>query len=211
MSTSTVAIFGGAFDPVHRDHITLANLCLSLKLCDEVWFVPSPNRWDKTLFASAEHRLAMLHLVTNKEPRIKVSDVEILMGEYRGSYVSIRELQKLHPDTHFRLLVGADTYGTIPRWRDPLHFYGTEFNGHLLLSEFELIVFSREDVPMPDVNLHEANGYAPLFCVGEKQGFIGHFSSSEIRRELFGESKKPDGLAPEVYRYIIKHKLYRDL
>ena len=42
-----VAIMGGAFDPVHMDHVTVARLCLRNNLCDEVWFVPSPDRWDK--------------------------------------------------------------------------------------------------------------------------------------------------------------------
>ena len=36
MCTNTVAVFGGAFDPVHQDHLTLAKLCLSLKFCDEL-------------------------------------------------------------------------------------------------------------------------------------------------------------------------------
>ena len=62
MSSKSVAIFGGAFDPVHRDHVRLARLCLDLKLCDELWFVPSPDRWDKKLFASPADRLAMLDL-----------------------------------------------------------------------------------------------------------------------------------------------------
>ncbi len=211
MSTKTVAVFGGAFDPVHCDHISLAKLCLSLKLCDDVWFVPSPDRWDKTLFAPAEARLSMLKLIAEKNPHIQVSDAEIAMGEFRGSYVSMLELQKLYPDFHFRLLIGADSYETIPHWRDPLHFFGTEFNGHLLLRDFELIVFNRAGVPMPNLEAHREKGYASLFWVGENEGFTGLFSSTDIRRQLLrSPHSKPEGLTPEVYKYIIRHKLYRE-
>ena len=81
MSSKSVAIFGGAFDPVHRDHVRLARLCLDLKLCDELWFVPSPDRWDKKLFASPADRLAMLDLVVGDDPRIRVSEMELNMGD----------------------------------------------------------------------------------------------------------------------------------
>ena len=39
MSSKTVAVMGGAFDPVHRDHVYVAELCLKKGFCDEVWFV----------------------------------------------------------------------------------------------------------------------------------------------------------------------------
>lgn len=209
MFTKTVAIFGGAFDPVHRDHVKLAKLCLKLNLCDELWFVPSPDRWDKKLFASAEDRLAMLDLVVGRDPCICISESELKMGDYRGSYVSMTELQKEFPDVHFRLLVGADSYEGIPHWRDPLHFFGTEFNGHLLLRDFELIVFNRRGTPKPDEALHLSKGYAQMFWVGDDEGFDGKYASRDIRKELlFGYSRCPEGLDPKVFEYIKRHKLY---
>ena len=57
-----VAVLGGAFDPVHKDHMRVARTCLDRGFCDEVWFMPSPDRWDKTLNASPEDRFAMLEL-----------------------------------------------------------------------------------------------------------------------------------------------------
>ncbi len=210
MSIKTVAIFGGAFDPVHKDHIRLSKLCLDLNLCEEVWFIPSPDRWDKKLFAPAEDRLAMLDMVTSDDSRIRVSEMELKMGDYRGSYVTMTMLRKEFPGTNFRLLVGADNYAGIPHWRDPLHFYGTEFNGDKLLKEFELIVFERRGTPKPDAEEHMKKGFARMFWVGDEHGFDGKFSSSEIRKELFfGQGKCPEGLDPKVFDYIRAHGLYR--
>ena len=206
-----VAIMGGAFDPVHMDHVTVARLCLKNNLCDEVWFVPSPDRWDKTLNASPEDRFAMLEMVTSDEPRFVLSDEEIRQGDFRGSYVFLKALAEKYPDVNFRLLVGADSYGNIPHWRDPLHFYGTEYNGHLLLRDFGLIVFARNGYPQPNIEEHLAKGYAPLFWLGEKEGFVGKFSSTAIRRELlYNRGVKPAGLAPAVYEYILENDLYSE-
>ena len=201
-----VAIMGGAFDPVHQDHVRVAKLCLEKNLCDEVWFVPSPDRWDKTLNASPEDRFAMLELVTSDEPRIVLSDLEIQQGDFRGSYVFLMGLKEKFPDINFRLVVGADSY-----WRDPLHFYGTEYNGHLLLRDIELIVFARNGYPQPDMQAHLAKGYAPLYWLGEKDGFVGLYSSTAIRKGLLcNRNERPAGLDPEVYRYILEHDLYRE-
>src|SRR5574344_256967 len=196
MCTNTVAVFGGAFDPVHQDHLALAKLCLSLKFCDELWFVPSPDRWDKTLFASAEDRLEMLRIGIGTVPHIRISDSELRMEEY--------------PGIRFRLLVGADSYVNIPHWRDPKHFFGTEYNGEQLLREFELIVFNRPGFPMPSAEEHLAKGFAPILTVGEPEGFCGKYPSAENRRGLAVGRTSPPGLSPEVYRYIVAHKLYRE-
>lgn len=210
MSIRTVAIFGGAFDPVHLDHVRLSKLCLELNLCDELWFVPSPDRWDKKLFASAEDRLSMLDLVVGDDPRIRVSKMELDMGDYRGSYVTMTMLRDAHPGVNFRLLVGADSYEGIPHWRDPLHFYGTEFNGERLLKEFELIVFERRGVSRPDAEAHRAKGFARMFWVGRENGFDGKFASRDIRKELFfGAGNCPEGLDPKVFAYIREKGLYR--
>ena len=188
-----VAVLGGAFDPVHKDHMRVARTCLDRGFCDEVWFMPSPDRWDKQLNASPEDRFA-----------------EIEQGDYRGSYVFLMSLKEKFPDINFRLLTGADTYEGIPHWRDPLNFYGTNYNGHLLLRDIELIVFARNGYPQPDMEQHKRNGYAPLYWLGPEQGFNGVYSSTAIRRSLLlNRSVCPQGLEPSVYDYIIKHDLYR--
>lgn len=211
MSIKNVAILGGAFDPIHKDHLALSKICLEKGYCDEVWFVPSPNRWDKQLNASPEDRMHMLANAIAGDSRLVLSDFEIQMGDYRGSYVTMCALRDAYPDCHFRLLVGADSYSGIPHWRDPLNFFGTEFNGHLLLRDFELIVFSRRGYPSPNLEAHEANGYAPIFVIGKDDGFEGSFSSTEIRKSLWKKRFHcPQGLLEANYHYILKRGLYNE-
>lgn len=173
--------------------------------------MPSPDRWDKTLNASPEDRFAMLELAFSGDKRLVLSDLEIRQGDYRGSYVFMMGLKEEFPDINFRLLTGADTYDGIPHWRDPLNFFGTNYNGHLLLRDIELIVFARNGYPKPDLVQHKANGYAPLLWLGPEEGFNGKYSSTAIRRELLrNRDKRPEGLEPSVYQYIIENDLYRE-
>lgn len=204
-----VAILGGAFDPVHLDHIKVARTCLDKNFCNEVWFMPSPDRWDKKLHASAEERFEMLKIAMEGDPRLILSDLEIKQGDFRGSYVFLMGLKEKFPHINFRLLTGADTYDNIPHWRDPMNFFGTNYNGHLLLRDIQLIIFARKGYPKPDVKKHKAKGYADLLWLGPEEGFEGCYSSAAIRHALLcGE--KPEGLHPKVLEYIKDQMLYRD-
>lgn len=211
MSIKNVAVLGGAFDPVHKDHVTVAKTCLDRGFCDEVWFMPSPDRWDKTLNASPEDRFAMLELAFSGDTRLVLSDLEIQQGDFRGSYVFLMGLKEKFPDINFRLLTGADTYEGIPHWRDPMNFFGTNYNGHLLLRDVELIIFARRGYEMPDQERHKANGFADLLCLGPEEGFEGQYSSTAIRKALLcNYNECPAGLEPSVYEYIREHGLYRE-
>ena len=52
----------------------------------------------------------MLDLVIGDDPRIAVSEMELQMEDYSGSYVTMSTLREKYPDVNFRLLVGADSY-----------------------------------------------------------------------------------------------------
>ena len=175
-----VAVLGGAFDPVHLDHIRVAKTCLEKGFCDEVWFMPSPDRWDKKLNASPEDRFAMLELAMEGDPRLILSDLEIQQGDFRGSYVFLCGLKEKFPDINFRLLTGADTYEGIPHWRDPMHFFGTNYNGHLLLRDIELIVLARNGYPRPDIG--RTRRRAMQICFGLDRN---RASRASIRVRLF--------------------------
>ena len=72
-------------------------------------------------------------------------------------------------------------------------------------------MFARNGYPKPDLVQHKANGYAPLLWLGPEEGFNGKYSSTAIRRELLrNRDKRPEGLEPSVYQYIIDNDLYRE-
>ncbi|MGL1934798.1 MAG: nicotinate (nicotinamide) nucleotide adenylyltransferase [Fibrobacterales bacterium] len=200
---TVVAILGGAFDPIHADHMRMAYECLNFAVCDEVWLMPSPDRWDKKLVVDAKHRLAMVQSAVEGNSRIKASNFEIIQGEFRGSYILLKSLQEAYPDHEFRLVVGSDTYPSVPYWRDSTTFKENNYNGHLLLQEFSLILFPRATTPMPDGHAHKEKGYKELFHVATTA--VGELSSTLIRERI----NNCRGLLPDsVYAYIQEKGLY---
>jgi nicotinate-nucleotide adenylyltransferase len=204
-----IAVFGGAFDPIHNDHILLAHECLNFDYCDEVWFTPSPSRWDKTRITSAEHRLSMLSLAINDIPAFEICTLELDYPEYRGSYFFLSQLSKKYPDYEIILVVGSDSYPNMLTWRDPCEFNGTNFNGEALLREYSLIVCPRYGFPMPSIQKHHEKGYKGLFTFqeGQFQVSIGNISSTELRKRI--NTNRAAGLSPnKVIEYIKKNNLY---
>ncbi len=199
-----IAVLGGAFDPIHSDHLRMADECLNYSLCDEVWLIPSPDRWDKQPHASAHHRLTMAQKAVENKDRIFVSDFEIAQGEFRGSYTLLKKLSESNPSYEFRLVVGSDTYPSIPNWRDIKN--STEenkYNGHLLLQEYSLILIPRDTTPMPDAKTHETKGFRPIFVLNT--ACVGDISSTLVRER----KGLIQGLVPElVSDYIHEKKLY---
>lgn len=205
----TIALFGGAFDPIHADHLRLAWECVNFKLAEEVWFVPSPDRWDKSLSVSQSHRVEMLKLAVEGEKRFRLCLDELEQGGFRGTWVFIQHLRERYSVKQFRLLVGADSYAGIPFWRDPQNFKGSEFNGEELLKSVPLIVFPRPGVAMPDPVAHSKSGYAQLYSFDHpgQCPALGSISSSEIRNRL--RKGTASGLIPlKVQQYILHHGLY---
>jgi nicotinate-nucleotide adenylyltransferase len=42
-----IAIFGGAFDPIHNSHLSVINNINSIPFIDELWLLPSGARSDR--------------------------------------------------------------------------------------------------------------------------------------------------------------------
>jgi nicotinate-nucleotide adenylyltransferase len=212
-NTKTIAILGGAFNPPHVDHLRMAYECLNWHYCDEVWFMPSPQRWDKQVLIHPEHRLQMIQKAIEGVPEFVLCSLELEQKEFRGSYFFLKQLARLHPEHHFRLVIGADTYQGILEWRDPLTFTGNNYNGIQLLQEFELIVLPRPGFASPNSTMHQNSGYADLFSFSHAQFFaaLGQVSSSQIRERVFQNKNTQTirGLVPETVReYIEKNQLY---
>ena len=72
-------ILGGAFDPVHNGHITLATEIYQLKKLDGVLIVPSGDHPLKKYkcVASFEQRSEMLALATKEYDFMEISHIEV--------------------------------------------------------------------------------------------------------------------------------------
>ena len=73
-----IGIFGGTFNPVHSEHISLTHKAIEKLSLDRLFIIPtfiSPHK--KGDIAPAEDRFNMLKLAFLGEEKIEVSDFEI--------------------------------------------------------------------------------------------------------------------------------------
>lgn len=113
-------IFGGSFDPVHHGHLILARAALEELGLDRILFIPanhSPHKTD-TKPATAQDRLAMVHLAIAGEDGFEVGDLELLRPPPSYTVETLRSLRAEQPDEQFTLLIGADNVAKFDTWRE---------------------------------------------------------------------------------------------
>lgn len=222
-----VGILGSAFDPPHFGHFLLAQLALQTGELDDIWLVPSPERWDKSPVAGPQERLSWLKTALSECPKnlknhLLVSDIELKLSNYRGTYWLLQHLRQMHPETSFSLILGWDSFQGIPQWRDPTT--GT-LNGFELLKTTRLYVTPRATHANTTHFEHPAThpgGVVMLpalddpaagdihWLAGSSQREVAALSSSLVRAAFAG-GESLCFLFPKAQRAIEESKIYTEI
>ncbi|HNS98566.1 MAG TPA: nicotinate (nicotinamide) nucleotide adenylyltransferase [Polyangiaceae bacterium] len=114
---TTVAVFGGSFNPPHIAHVMATVFVLSTKKhIDQLLVVPCFLHPFSKALAPFEDRFAMCQLAFGWIPRVTVSPIERDLGGESRTIRTLRHLQAMHPTWTLRLVIGTDIVGEIPRW-----------------------------------------------------------------------------------------------
>lgn len=120
-----VAVLGGTFDPVHNAHLEMARAALRALPLSKVIFLPTGANTGTAAYrrpqqASAAHRLAMLRLAVDGEPRFEVDPRELAPGASGYTADTLAQLrEELGPRVPILLLMGADQYAKLDTWHRP--------------------------------------------------------------------------------------------
>lgn len=120
-----IGILGGSFNPVHLGHLNLAIEILEAHKLDEIWFCPAATNPHKNHLPpiGSQHRLNMLHLATEHEPRFVVSNIEIHRSGLSYTIDTIHELLAMQKDQEnlvsFSLILGEDSAREFHNWHMP--------------------------------------------------------------------------------------------
>jgi nicotinate-nucleotide adenylyltransferase len=185
------AILGGTFNPVHHGHLFLAEeVCAQLGY-DAVIFVPAflPVHKDASSVIPAHHRLAMLRLALQANPRFLIDAGELERGGPSYSIDSVPGLISRH-DIEGRpgFVIGDDLAAGFPAWKRPGD----------LASIVDLIV-ARRTLAGP---LHLEYPHRTV------TNTILPISSSEIRRRIAEGGAVRYLLPDDVLAYIRDNTLY---
>lgn len=185
-----IGIFGGSFDPIHNGHIRLARFIADSGVVDEVWLMVSPLNPLKVggrQLSPDYERLEMARLAVEDEPKIRVSDFEFHLPKPSYTVDTLRALQKEYTDYCFRVIIGADNWLALDRWKEP----------ETILRDYTPIVYPRPGYGIENNKLEIKN------CP------VTDISSTELRELIrSGNPAASDFIPPRTYDYILRHHLY---
>jgi nicotinate-nucleotide adenylyltransferase len=183
-----LGILGGTFDPVHNAHLAMARAALhDLQLQQILWMPTGRPGYRQPPVASAEHRVAMLHIATEGEPSYAIDARELAASATGYTVDTLRELRaELGEQATLYLLMGADQYSRLASWHRPEE----------LKRLAHVAVFARPGYPPPDGNAR---------AIPMPQSRV---SSSDIRARVARGADIAGLVPPAVANYIRHHGLY---
>ena len=116
-----IGIFGGSFDPVHKEHTNFARAAINCLRLDKLFVMPAfapPHKIGRTL-SPDEDRLEMCRLAFSDVPQVEVSDYEILKQGTSYTYLTCQHFRALYPTAEIFFLVGTDMLRDFPTWKNP--------------------------------------------------------------------------------------------
>ena len=122
IATKSIALFGGSFDPIHNGHLFVIEELLSSARFEKFIVIPAGNPWQKSVAASADHRLAMVEIALkdcmSKYRELEISRFEI--DDLRPSYAvqSINYFTMQNPGANLVWIIGSDAFAKIDEWKE---------------------------------------------------------------------------------------------
>jgi len=117
-----IALYGGAFDPVHNGHIAVVDFIHNLNYFDEIWILPSEHhKYDKTM-SSFDDRVNMCKLSFEEYENVYVKSIEQFIYQTKlsdgSTYDLIRYLKEIYSENEFYFIIGEDNAQSINQWKE---------------------------------------------------------------------------------------------
>ncbi len=195
-----IGIFGGAFNPVHNGHISMAKEAFTDLKLQKMLIIPScksPHKSNDGLI-SYEHRAKMCELAfadVIEQGKFEISDIEKKMGGTSYTISTLRELKRIYPsDAVFFLLIGSDMLFSFDKW----------YRYESILGECKVVAAARQNSEYSDM----CEFAAEMGRIKVLNLSVNEISSTEIRDKI--KNNEPiSGLVPEsVESYIEENGLY---
>jgi nicotinate-nucleotide adenylyltransferase len=212
-----IGIFGGTFDPIHWGHLRSAEEVSESFGLDCVYFIPAsipPHKRGQT-HTAARDRLQMVRLAVARNPRFKVSTIEIQRPGISYSIDTVRDFaRRLKPGDSLYFIIGLDAFREIATWKSYQEIF----------SLCDFIVTSRPGSKESDPLKGTGVAVKKLFCYDFKRRHYRHWSGTRVHfieltdiaisaseiRALVRQGKSIRYLEPSpVEKYIKRRGLYR--
>lgn len=195
-----IAMFGGSFNPPHIGHLQLAQAFIERLSLDKLLLIPvftPPHKTGRDMAASM-HRLNMCKLMESHNPKIEVSDIEIVRGGSSYTVDTLKQLKELYPKSELYLIIGADMYMSLQSWRQPEDICA--------LAKICTVSRNSDDV----LQLESHSKFLKRFGCESiiLKDRVMTVSSTQVRNSLKSGRSIKDLVLPEIYEYIKINALY---
>jgi nicotinate-nucleotide adenylyltransferase len=194
-----LGFYGGAFDPPHLAHLSLAKHAMAHLGLDALYVVPTGQAGHKAPSKTpAFHRLAMLSLAFADMPQVVIDDRETRRDGLSFTVDSLNELQIEHPQAEWFLIIGEDQAKSLESWR--------EWQKIVQIAQVVVAARASDEPPSPSVgrwhNRASQNAIDMAFpCMD--------ISATRIREAFEHGRSISQWVEPRVNDYIQHHHLYR--
>lgn len=115
-----IGILGGTFDPIHNQHIKIAQTAYKKLKLDEVWILPTKkNPLKNNVSASTKQRIDMIKLTIKATPWLKLNQYELKSkNKINYSIDTVKHLKKTYPNNSFYFIIGSDNLYTLSKWKE---------------------------------------------------------------------------------------------
>ena len=156
-SRKQVGILGGNFNPVHNQHLLIADQVGTALNLEKVYLMPEylPPHVDEKDTIEAEHRLNMLKLAIADNPLFDIEQAELQRKGKSYTYDTMKALIAQNPDTDYYFIIGGDMVEYLPKWYkidelvEMVQFVGVKRPGYSIDTPYPIIWL---DAPMMDLS-----------------------------------------------------------
>lgn len=204
-----LAIFGGAFDPIHWGHLLIAQTALDqLRLDRVIWVIDrAPPHKQVSTQVDFQHRWEMVQLAIADRPAFILSPITTHFSRYSYAIDTHYHLQAVYPQTNWHWIVGQDAFATLPRW----------YRRQELIPECHWLVAPRPNDSNIELELLSKTVVEQLTTQSipirwQVLSVPPVAISSSLIRQYCQEHRSIRYLVPEAVRtYILNHQLYQSL
>ena len=187
-----IGLFFGSFNPMHIGHKVIASYMAEFSELEQVWFVVSPQNplKQKQSLLDQYHRLMIIRMELEDNPKFEVSDIEFGMPQPSYTIDTLVRLKEEHPENEYALIMGADNLQNFHKWK----------NYEQILADYSVYVYPRPGIEISGTheNIHIVKGVPQM-----------EISASFIR-ESIKQKKDVSYLIPEkAWQYIDEMNFYK--
>lgn len=202
-----IGLYFGTFNPIHVGHLVIANYMADFTNLDQVWLVVSPHNplKEKSTLLTDYHRLALVKVAIDDNPKLKASDIEFNLPKPSYTATTLAYLKDKFPQHEFALIMGEDNLRTLHKW----------YNHEVILKNHKIYVYPRvltlqEEAEVKDINQQIVNEFSSnpnvIFC---EDAPVMKVSASFVRQAIKDGKDVRYLLTEPVHKYIDEMHFYR--